>query len=458
MRPYGSILTALFFLAPIVAPVEAQVLQPPPRPYRGLFGGGPSPDPTRTRQELTLRGNLLGGRDDNLAPPGTGEAVDAHPSGYLGFGDAMLRYWFGRDVRWLDVSARGYTNSYRNIGVTPSYGGDMSARARTTVGRMNEIALSENVRYAPFFSLGVFAPLADASGPDNPDANPTNALRETGSWANEASAAFSRRWTRKTRTEVGYSFNQQTYLDDAAFDSRVHGGQFAVERSIGRTVGIRAAYRRFDGEFTPQHADAIRNLSQTTDVGLLYQRRLSLTRQVSMGAGAGALHLDTVDAASRQPIKYWAPSGYATVRLDFARSWGVSGDYRRSLTVLQGVAPATFVTHAGTVTAGGYLARWLEGVVTTAYSNGIAGQQTADGLGKYDGLSGSAQLRFRLLRWWSSVVSVNHYRYHLNDAASRSLRITPSLDRTAIRVGFSWLLPLYGSTSEQAEPPGSPRN
>ena len=43
---------------------HAQAVQRPLRPYAGWFGGGPPPDPNRTRQELTLQGSVLGSRSE----------------------------------------------------------------------------------------------------------------------------------------------------------------------------------------------------------------------------------------------------------------------------------------------------------------------------------------------------------------------------------------------------------
>ncbi len=47
----------------VASDTNAQTVQRPSRPYRGLFGGGPTPDPNRSRQELTLSGNLSVGYD-----------------------------------------------------------------------------------------------------------------------------------------------------------------------------------------------------------------------------------------------------------------------------------------------------------------------------------------------------------------------------------------------------------
>src|SRR5262245_62053759 len=151
------------------SPLCAQVAEPPPRPARARFGGGAPPDPNRTRQELTVSGNLLGGYDDNLTAPGVGEVFTPQPSGYVGFGDAMLRYFSGNQTRSLEASGRGYVVTYRNIGVGPSFGADQALSFRSSFNEHTTVSLRENLRYAPFFSLGVFSPLTEIVGGANPD-------------------------------------------------------------------------------------------------------------------------------------------------------------------------------------------------------------------------------------------------------------------------------------------------
>ena len=246
---------------------------------------------------------------------------------------------------------------------------------------------------------------------------------------------------------VEYSFNKQTYVGDVGFDSRTHASSIGLVQSITRTLGFRAAYRRSDGEFIQREGSVLPLLAHMAELGFHYQRRLSRRRQLSFSWGAGALHVDTIDVMAGQPVEFWARSGYGTVRIDLGRSWNVAGDYRRSTPPLQGVTPEAFVTDAGIISAGGFLSGWLESVFTAGYSNGAVGYgRQGQGVGHYDGYTGTAQLRFRLTRFWSALVSANHYQYRLNTAASDSLGVSPETHRNSVRVGIAWSLPLFGSS------------
>ena len=257
--------------------------------------------------------------------------------------------------------------------------------------------------------------------------------------------------------DLGVSFSNQTYVPQAAFDSRFVAGSFGLERAISPTTSLRGAYRPSDSEYTQLDGSKVSLRFQTFEGGVTYRRRLSRTRQVTVAAGGGPLHVSTIAILSRSPRQFWQPAGYGTMRADLWRSWSVAADYRRSVTTLQGITPEPFVTDAALVTAGGFVRRWLETVLSAGYSNGEAGFASIledPRVGRYDGYTVSAQARLRLSRFWSAVVSVNHYQYYLNSVASQLLNVPPELHRNAVRAGVAWSLPLLGSYL--APPPAVP--
>ena len=95
------LLVVFVLLAATAAVSEAQILDRPSRPFRGVFGGAEVPNPNRTRSELTFFADLLGGYDSNLAPEGSVPAqTNTIPaSGFTGLADLVLRYWHGQAAR-----------------------------------------------------------------------------------------------------------------------------------------------------------------------------------------------------------------------------------------------------------------------------------------------------------------------------------------------------------------------
>ena len=148
-------------------------------------------------------------------------------------------------------------------------------------------------------------------------------------------------------------------------------------------------------------------------------------------------------------MEYWTPSGYGAAHLDVGHSWSVGGDYRRSTSVLQGNTPEPFTANTAQASLGGDVRPWLQSVFTVGYSNGASGAQTPGrAMGSYDGYTGTVQLRVRMIAGWSSIVSLTHFQYRLNEAASQSLGVSRELQRNAVRVGLSWSLPLLRGSHE----------
>jgi hypothetical protein len=419
----------------LASTAAAQVLQSPARSARDVS--------ERTKQGLTVEGNLLGGYEDNLVPPTGGDALAPHPSGYTGFSDATLTYTIGNMTRSLEAGGGAYMTTYRNIGVGPRYGGDQRLRGRTALGRRTELTASQELRYAPQFSLGLFGAVQPDLGQSNTE-NVTNSLGDGGSWTTAASASVVRQLTRRSSLDGGYSFGRQRYVDDSGFDSRTQSGTLGYKHAFGRAAGLRAVYQYRDGEFEELRRGFVPIVTHTADLGFTYQRRLSLTREMSFSAGGGAGHVETTERLGGAPAEYWTPSAFGTARLDVGRSWSLSGDYRRSTTVLQGATAEPYAADTAQISVGGDLQRWLETVFTVGYGSGVSGQSSQDLLeGRYDAYTAGMQMRFRLPAGWSSIVSFTHFDYRLNAVASRLLDAASDVQRNTVRVGLGWKLPLY---------------
>jgi len=432
---------------------SAQVIEPPPRPYRGLFGGGPPPDPTRNRQDLVLNGSVMWGYDDSLVPPYGGLPVVPYPAGTTLNWDAGARYHIGTDARSLEVKGRGYMNAYSIEGVGPYSGGDQSVRGRTKFGRRTELEVAEDFRFDPYVTLGLFNTIQGFDIAATPDAHTSTAVTASRSKTFNGSVMVSEHWNRRTQSDFGLSYNKQD-VNGFALDRSAISPWVTFEHLMNRHLSVVAAYRGSDSEFQTFTGVKIPLQEHRVDGGLKYRRKLSATRQLSWSAGAGPQHVIFGEAGVDRGrySDYWAPAGYGSIRFDFARSWSVAGDYRRTVTVLQGVTPFPFMTNSALATAGGFLNRWFELVFSAGYSDGQGGQALAGTIvGSYDGVALTAQGRFRLSRFWSAVTSYNHFRYYSDPAAAITLGVPRELQRNGVRVGVAWALPLVGQY--RAQPP-----
>jgi hypothetical protein len=421
---------------------QAQVLEPPVRPARGQVR---QPDPNRTYQNLSVGLDLLGGFDDNLAPESGGSSADfaPRPSGYLSVSTAKVDYEVGRNQRSVNVSGRSYSTSYRNVGLTPNYGGDIRVRARSTIGRRTRAEIRQSVNYDPFLSLGGFSVLSPDTGVQALESNPTTEIGQIRSWTSDTSAFLSQRWTSRGEFQANYGFNKRAYETDAGFDSSTHTAGAGYEHSIGRSTRIRGSYRHSNVRSLDFQNNLRPLMDHTAELGFHFGRNVTRTRQIAFSAGAGATYVDTLNESTKQSLTYWTPAGYANAQMDVGRSWVISANYRRGISMLQGLSPQQFVTDAAHLGVGGFLGTATDVTLSAGSSTGQTGA-SQDETGRFRSYSVTAQLRFAITRWWSAMLNYTRYRYTLNETASSGLGVSSEMNRNAIRVGLTFTLPLAG--------------
>jgi hypothetical protein len=438
-------------LAGVPSAALGQVFAPPERLTRGLFGGRQPLDPGRTRQELILYTNLLGGHDDLLRgdPPEGGDnivAIRRPQSAYLAYGDVSLRYWLGKQgIRFLEVDGRGSMNTFRNIGITSEYGGEVLARAETVLGRRAWAKVMTEYRYSPLAGLESFRSISADLETFSLDANPTNTLYEDEFVTKQAIGAFGYRLTTLTSLEAVGEWRQRTFERGPSFGTSA--ATFVVAQSLGRRLTARGSFRHADDRIVDQEGRRFPGRDQTITASLDYLMALSPTRMLSLSVGGGAVRVDTIDGGSLRSLGYWAPSAHAAARLDFGRSWTASAEFKRSTAILYGVDSELGVSDAIVFRAGGFLTRRLQGVVAGGFASGRADRGIRD-RGRNDSFAGAAQLGFRLVGPLSAVVSYSSFHYRLNQTASTALSVVPKIDRNAVRVGLAWAVPLFGVFEE----------
>jgi hypothetical protein len=445
----------------------AQVAQPPPRPSRPRFGGGPAPDPNRVRHDLLFDASLLGGYQDNTTPFGTKTTgVPPRPSATITAGSLGLQYSVGTQTKGFDLTGRGtasYASTYRAAGQPPGYGGDLAASGQVGLGRHTRLAAFQSVQVSPFASLGIFGGLNGnlASGtPSNAfrgtipgvEANLANALFEGMTWATHTAGSLDHEWTRRMSTVVGYMFNRQAHEDRTLLDNRTHVGRLSFNRKVGRSGTVTASYSGSVADVVQRGRSATTE-NHTIRLGGGFSREISRTRTLSISGGSGGSHID-----SRGPQvvrqRYWLPNAYGTANLDVGRSWTVAVDWRQSANHVPSpvFGPQTFLSRSANVSLGGHIRERIELVFSAANSNGTLGRRLPGEEGEYKGYTGNAQVRVGLTRWWSAIASINHYQAVLSGAAAALLETSEHFHTNSVMVGFGWSVPLFSTASERGRP------
>jgi hypothetical protein len=216
---------------------------------------------------------------------------------------------------------------------------------------------------------------------------------------------------------------------------------------FNRTTGVTALYEYTDQRLLQETGLARPTRTHRGEVGLSMLRSLSRNRALSWTVGGGATHTEAISSTLLTPYSFVAPSGSASVRLDLNRTWGVSADYRRSVTMLDGVVFDTFLTDALSTTVGGDVG----GGVSVAVSSALAiGQAQKSDNASYDSVMGTAQLEYEVADWCTVVSSYTYYHHHLRDAQAVASGFPMLFDRNSIRVGLSINLPIYGNVNPVA--------
>ena len=142
------------------------------------------------------------------------------------------------------------------------------------------------------------------------------------------------------------------------------------------------------------------------------------------------------------PYTIWAPFAQFSTRLDLARSWNISGNYRRGADTLEGLTTEAFINDAATATLSGLLSRRIELAIIAGVARGTTAAEGGVN-SKYLTNTASTQLRFAMSRIVSAVVSYHYYQYNFDNTVLPD-GVAPRFDRNAVRVGLAFWLPIYG--------------
>jgi hypothetical protein len=341
-------------------------------------------------------------------------------------------------------------STFRNVGIPTSYGGDVQLRAATPLGRAVQLDLQADARTDPFYAPGTYAPLrGEVARANLPDSNPANGFSVRRSRGAGTSASLAGRLSRRDTLSGTYRYDIRDFEDDLG-DGHANAASLAYGRRIGRGSGLRASYRYSESEFL-DFSGLVRQLAdQTADLGYHHERNLSATRRLSFSFGAGASYVEGTRSATQERAEQVLPSGYGAARLDVARTWSISADYRRSASMLDGLSAETFATDTALLRVGGFASQRSELAFSAGYSSGRA---AAGSPGRFDSYNAAAQLRLFLTRWSAAVISHTFYSYRLIGVEDLPAGMPTRLDRNALRVGVTLNLPLYGAYGDGRRQP-----
>lgn len=425
---------------------SAQVISPPPRT---------SQPQARTQQgratnDMQLDVSILGGYDQtpvNVTGGGAtipifGSLATPRPGGLLALADGNLTYDHASSKRSFRTATRGYVNSYQNTGTGPLAGGDASV-GLSFLGRRNTLNLTQDYQNAPYYSAGVLGPISGVGG------NPTLAFSNGRTWALGSGAGWDREWTRTTHTVLNYHYGRFGYqaLNQAHFINESHSGSLDFNRDIGRRYKAVATFQRSitqnrqGNSYQPITEDYVEG-------GPSYTRPMSGTRSFTISGKAGASRIHSSASLSRGPYEFWTPRYSVSGGLDLGRTWSFTGSYQRMVTIPYALntTPTEYVTHNVNGGVGGQMNDRLQFSASLAYTNGRTGTPALAGINAtYRAYTYTGQLQYELSQTLSAMFNAGFVQTHMNPIASAQFGVVPNLQRTQVRGGLAWNLPLIGN-------------
>jgi hypothetical protein len=443
-RSFSRVVAALAVLFCATA-AHGQMVQAPARP-----GQPPTPTGTRTSQTLTATTTVLGGFDDsigNLSPGhqlGSGVAAPKQPS-YTGVGNAGLRYVRGTESRSIMATGNGYFAAYQHLNSSSVYGGDVAANAQSSLGRRMTVSVGQSFRNEPLVGLSGMS-TSPSGSISSAVFNPAGGVASARSWALNTSALLRREWTRRTRTDLSYSFAEQRFKDRSRFNTSAQHVRLGFDRSFGRSLGVATNYGYVDQNHTLP--DGTRQSRANHSLSGQFRAEIARSRQrvTAVSVGGGVNRSEGIDPLTKNPYESWSPSADVSVDVGFGRTWSLNGGYQHTISTHPGVQPVSYIGHSAHISAGGFLNRRLETVFTASHTrshNDPVPQGALNGTRiSYDG---TAQLRFAINSQFSTVLIYSHHQYWLDATASRTSGIYNEMHRNSIRIGVSWSAPIIGT-------------
>ena len=140
-------------------------------------------------------------------------------------------------------------------------------------------------------------------------------------------------------------------------------------------------------------------------------------------------------------LDYLAPSVFGRARLDLGRTWSVSADAHRDVTVLEGVTQQSFLTDIGSLWLGGSVGESWVVVLSGSFSRG-AGHESE--LGSFEAITGRAQLQYAFASCCTVLAAYSYYSHLLRDLSDLAPGFPSRAERNSVRVGMTFWLPIYG--------------
>lgn len=451
------LIVALLLLTAAVCPAQAQEARR--GLFRGLFGGA---EPVIGREHvLDLTASAFAAYVENLGDEtGTDGAV---PTATFQGANASLTYsrsWRQANIGAFAAGGTAYVDERRDIGESPwvsRWNAGARAGYSRQIARRTSFAANGSVSYSPYYGLGIggFGSPGIGQGifnggfgvgPDRIEGVPglDYTVTRQPSLNSMGSLALNRSLTSRSSLESYYAVRNLTFIGgdhDGFSDQLTQTVGVRYRHTINRYVSARAGYgysrSGFGGEDEPITSHLI-------DVGVDggYGREFQVARRTtfSFNTSSSVFVSDQLsNADSFDPRTRFFIGGQAALAHRWGRTWQADIRYDRGAGFSDGFQEPVFSNRASASVRGVPLPR-VDFIATATHIIGDVGFTTSDN--GFSTTTGTAQLRFAVLRNLAAYAQYFYYHYDFERGVTLPGSIQPQLDRQGGSVGLTFWLPL----------------
>lgn len=425
-----------------VCPAAGQIMAGPQGSAGGVFGGHRPVDPNRTSQRLSLNVDFSQGYDTNIDGTAVVDPSQRDTSGYASTAQAVVRYWRGRTNRYFEAAARSFMNYESHLG-QELVGGEMLLQGSSSLGRRTQLSGSAWAIYDPALLAGQFGPgIDEGDAAFAPSHHPPQGVVQQQWFAASGRLLLERQWSPRQMTTAEYRALQREPLEGDGLQSQTQDLYLLHAWNPRPSAGVRVSYRFEDNRQSTLTMVLPPLRTSTADAGIRLQRRMSPLRTLDIEVAGGAAIAERPASGDTAGVDYVLPVASVSLRAGLTRVFSLSVMGSREIGVLEGVTPEPFATTVGTLQLEAALSRRLTMGAVGTYSSGT-GMDTSSGA--FDTAEARAQIQYGLGRCCGLFTSYSFYNHQLRDLRMVPIGFPDRYNRHAVRAGFTWWLPLYGS-------------
>jgi len=425
--------TALLALAfPIFAasPALAQLIDlPTARNVDSLFGRSRPDAP----QQLDLLVTSLGGYDASLGPAAPAIAGAAAQDS-ASFGTFAETVSYERHLQTTSFSlvqssnVRYYGGGGETMGVQHAAGGGL----QTQVGRHSFVSLSQSIAYIPFYTYSALPQLYAPDLAPMIGTGPSDLLVQQRQYFMSSTMGTFRSelGARTTFTMAGH-YERTDFMHENS-GSQNGGADARLSFGLTKSLSLVTGYGLYQALYRSPGED-LRTREHNIDVGLMFNRPLSLSRHTTVAFTSGTTALQSSTGSTQLYVTVDARLNH-----EVGRSWQATAAYHRGVQYIEGVNGPMF-GDALSVSFGGSPSRRVSIAMVGGYSlNTIALSAASSGRDRM----ASASSRVHIALSHQAALTAEYVYYHYGDAFLIAPGLPLQVSRQGLRIGVDFFCPL----------------